>query len=387
MVVSLLLGACGGASTGITDAESIEVRLPPAAVAIAHTSVDLVRTLRYSAPTAARVYAYVMLAAGQAYFAVDTETGRDAAAVDAAADMMARFSSKEYVADAFDVLRRAYQADERTADGLIDDLLAREQADEYDLTLGTTHSVGGGEWSWEPTGLTRMAFQHPGFADLPTFSRSAGECDIPAPDLDVVEAEGRRMLAELDLEKAVSSRVIAWLGGPGSPTPSGLWLLLGATVAANADLDAAATTRLLTAIAVAEHDAAVGAWREKREHDLARPETMWRRWTGTETVLPRETPPHPSYPSGHSTFSGAAASVIRGIHGDTPLALTLQEEIGRPAETYTYPNLDAAVEDVNMSRVLAGFHYPHDTVMGTRLGTCIGDGVVADIDTLLGDGR
>jgi hypothetical protein len=114
---------------------------------------------------------------------------------------------------------------------------------------------------------------------------------------------------------------------------------------------------------------------------------MWRRWTGTETVLPRETPPHPSYPSGHSAFSGAAASVIRGIHGDTPLALTLQEEIGRPAETYTYPNLDAAVEDVNMSRVLAGFHYPHDTVMGTRLGTCIGDGVVTDIDTLLGNGR
>jgi membrane-associated phospholipid phosphatase len=379
-----LVGTACSTTTRPTDAETLEIGLPPVAVSIAHTSVDLVRTLRYSAPTAARVYAYVMLAAGRAH--TINQTDPDGAAIDAAARMMDTFSTKPFVVDAFDVLRRAYHADQGAADGLVAALLDRERGDRYDTTLQSLQPIGKTMWSWQPTGLQRTPFQHPGFADLPLMSPSSGRCDIPAPDLAVIEAEGRRMLLDLDLDEAISPRVIAWLGGPGSPTPSGLWLLLAASVATREGLDDAATMRLLAAVAVAEYDAAIVTWREKREHDLARPETMWQRWTGEEIVLPRETPPHPSYPSGHSTFSGAAAAVLRALHGDTELALTLQEEVGRPAEKYRYPNLAAAVADVNASRVMAGFHYPLDTKMGEQLGDCIGTAVAKDIDTLL-EGR
>jgi len=362
--------------------------------------VDLIRTLRYSAPTAARVYAYVMLAAGRAYTTtVDATTGTtgqtpvrtdeavtaaaSAAAVDAAGDMMLVFSQKPFVTDAFDVLRRAYKAGPNSADGLIEDLLERERADRYEETLQTGHTIRETPWSWQPTGVQRMPFQHPGFGDLPALAATSAKCDIPPPDLTVLEAEGRRMLLEVDLEEAISSPVIAWLGGPGSPTPSGLWLLLAASLATREGLDAETTLRLLTAVAIAGYDGAIAAWREKREHDLARPETMWQRWTGDETILPRETPPHPSYPSGHSVFSGAAAKVLRTLYGDTELALTLQEEAGRPAETYHYQNLAEALTEVNASRVMAGFHYPLDTTTGEQLGGCIGAAVAEEIDTLM----
>lgn len=386
LVACVLLGAtlqgcAAGQPSELRPADSVAPKLPPAASAIATATVEAVRELRFSAPTAARVYAYVMVAAATAYF--DVAEDREAAAVLAASHMMAAFSRKEFVAARFDVLLRAYGASTQVVHPSVAALLDQELNEGYAESVEIGADLQTGEWAWRPTGLQRTPFQHPGFGGLPTFS-SASECDIPPPDLARAEREGKLMLTDLDLERTVSKEVIAWLGGAGSPTPSGLWLLLASSIASREKSDTATTTRLLAGVAVAGYDAGVLAWREKREHNLARPETMWKTWRGEEVILPRETPPHPSYPSGHSTFSGAAAVVIEGFYGDTPLLLSLQEEVGLPAERYEYASISEAVRAVNKSRVDAGFHYPLDVEFGESLGRCAGERALSEIDILIG---
>ena len=62
------------------------------------------------------------------------------------------------------------------------------------------------------------------------------------------------------------------------------------------------------------------------------------------------TPNHPSYPSGHSCVSAAAASVLTAFFPE------------KKAE------LDQGVADAGMSRVFAGIHYPFDISAGQTLG-------------------
>jgi membrane-associated phospholipid phosphatase len=74
------------------------------------------------------------------------------------------------------------------------------------------------------------------------------------------------------------------------------------------------------------------------------------------TVFP--TPPFPSYPSGHSTISSAAAEVFAELFPDV-------------AKTYR----DKAVE-ASVSRVYAGVHYRFDVETGDSLGVKVGAAVV-----------
>jgi membrane-associated phospholipid phosphatase len=64
-------------------------------------------------------------------------------------------------------------------------------------------------------------------------------------------------------------------------------------------------------------------------------------------------PNHPSYPSGHSCVSAAAAEVLKSIF---------------PAKAAT---LDQQVAEAGMSRVFAGIHYRFDVAAGQALGRSV----------------
>ena len=71
-------------------------------------------------------------------------------------------------------------------------------------------------------------------------------------------------------------------------------------------------------------------------------------------TVPVGVPNFPSYSSGHSTFSGAAAQVLSYIF---------------PSETN---NVQGMANQASMSRVYAGIHYPFDCNEGLILGREIG---------------
>jgi len=65
------------------------------------------------------------------------------------------------------------------------------------------------------------------------------------------------------------------------------------------------------------------------------------------------TPRHPSYPSGHSTYSGAASEMLSFFFPD-----------------YT-AELDQMADNTGMARLWAGIHWRSDHVQGMRLGRCV----------------
>jgi len=107
-------------------------------------------------------------------------------------------------------------------------------------------------------------------------------------------------------------------------------------------------------VGVSMYDAFVACWENKYHYWLARPITMD---PTLSTIF--STPPFPSYPSGHSTISTAAAEVMAVLF---------------PEEARKYHDL--AIEASN-SRVWGGVHYRFDIEWGDTLGTRVGKAVVA----------
>lgn len=101
------------------------------------------------------------------------------------------------------------------------------------------------------------------------------------------------------------------------------------------------------------YDAFVACWDAKFSFWLERPVTAD---PAVRTVF--STPPFPSYPSGHSTISSAAAEVFAELFPDAA------------------PAYRARAAEAPVSRVYAGVHYRFDVEAGDSLGARVGRAVV-----------
>ena len=112
--------------------------------------------------------------------------------------------------------------------------------------------------------------------------------------------------------------------------------------------------RALALASAAMTDALIACWDAKFTYWLERPITAD---TTLKTSL--STPPFPSYTSGHSTQSAAAAEVF----------------------AYLFPDMAAyyraKAQEASRSRVLAGIHYRFDIEAGDELGRRVGQATVA----------
>lgn len=147
-------------------------------------------------------------------------------------------------------------------------------------------------------------------------------------------------------EQLLTARKWAYSGG--TPTPPGAWneiaCQLFSEIPRTADSEIR-NARVLAAMNIAMLDAGILCWRAKFTYWLLRPNQADPAITHA-IVLPN----HPSYPSGHSSFSGAAALV---------LAKALPSRAG---------NFQNLAEEASFSRILAGVHYSFDCEQGLILG-------------------
>ena len=116
--------------------------------------------------------------------------------------------------------------------------------------------------------------------------------------------------------------------------------------------------RALALASVAMTDAMVACWDAKFYYWFERPISAD---TTLRTAI--STPPFPSYTSGHSTQSAAAAEVFAYLFPDA-------------AAYYR-----ARANEASRSRVLAGIHYRFDVEAGEELGRRVGQAVVARAQT------
>jgi hypothetical protein len=147
---------------------------------------------------------------------------------------------------------------------------------------------------------------------------------------------------------------ILWNYANGTFTPPGYWNLVTSDLASAYRLDEQATTHAFALAGAAMMDALIGCWESKYFYWTIRP------WQADNAItLTFGAPNHPSYPSGHSCVSAAAATVISYLFPDEAA------------------NVNAQVVDAGLSRMYAGIHYRFDITAGQDLGIAVGQLAIA----------
>jgi membrane-associated phospholipid phosphatase len=124
-----------------------------------------------------------------------------------------------------------------------------------------------------------------------------------------------------------------------------MWNVIALDLLRRAGTDDERALESLAAMNLAMADAGIAAWQIKYATGVARP------WQIDPTLAtPVRVPAFPSYPSGHSAFSWAAASVLGVLH---PQARA---------------DLEAQAAEASISRLYAGIHWRFDMEGGRTLG-------------------
>ncbi len=180
-------------------------------------------------------------------------------------------------------------------------------------------------------------------APPPAFGSAAFQTDLN----EVLTRAQNRTPQELAL-------VFLWDAAPPSPTAIGLWNITAASYVAESHLNDFEATRVFALMHAAIFDAFIGCWDAKYHYWYIRPSQA-----NSAIPLGIGLPNHPSYPSGHSCQSAAAAQVLARFF---PSHAT---------------ELSGLVADAGLSRILAGIHYRFDVTAGQALGRSVADWAIA----------
>lgn len=227
-----------------------------------------------------------------------------------------------------------------------------------------------------------------------------------------------------DREKLIAE---FWEDGPGTAFPPGTWMVFGHFVSARDNHSTDQDAKLFFLLANALFDASIACWDAKLYHDSVRPvravrtlgrlgligtpgvdeqtgETghVIRAWggpgEGTRTILASRfltyqtptldpSPPFPEYPSGHSSFSAAAAEVLRAVTGSDAFGASVRFAPGssrfEPGVTPAAPvelrwaTFTEAADEAGLSRRFGGIHFEQGDIDGRMLGRRVGRAVLA----------
>ncbi|MDX2248348.1 MAG: phosphatase PAP2 family protein [Bacteroidia bacterium] len=215
-------------------------------------------------------------------------------------------------------------------------------------------------WQWDnmespvrPVGLTPL-FGKVKMWNVPTVEE-VRPVPPPAPGSPEFEADVAE-LKEIAENLTNEQRKIAnwWSDGLGTYTPPGHWNRLAKELSIEYKLNPLRTARTFAYMNMAIMDAGISCWDAKYYYHYPRPiQTI----PGFKTIL--GTPNFPSYTSGHSTFSSAAATVLGYIF---------------PQEA---ADCEAWALEAAMSRVYGGIHYRFDAEVGIDQGKKVASYTVA----------
>ncbi len=154
-------------------------------------------------------------------------------------------------------------------------------------------------------------------------------------------------------------------------SPPGHWMNITGIAAQKAKADFNTTVAAYTETAITLFDAFISCWDEKYRSNYIRPETVINKYVSDNWRPYIQTPPFPSYISGHATISGAAAEVMTNWFGDErAFSDTSLLEFG--IKSRTIRSFRAAAKEAALSRMYGGIHFPFDNDEGNKAGIKIG---------------
>ncbi len=185
-----------------------------------------------------------------------------------------------------------------------------------------------------------------------------------------------------------------WADGSGTATPPGHWNRIASEVSMRTSHSLLDNARMFALLNLAMADAGIAAWDAKYSTNLWRPidaireaDTDGNAGTIADTNwLPLlKTPPFPSYVSGHSTFSAAAATVLTSLLGDNIAFATTIDPQNAPSQrpladdkiiTRQFTSFSQVADEAGMSRIYGGIHFAFDNAAGLELGKIVGASVL-----------
>ena len=250
--------------------------------------------------------------------------------------------------------------------------------------------VGTNVGSWVPTPPGFAAWLLPQWATVVPFAmeecaqfRPAGppalDSERWANDFNDVKAFGAAQGSTRTPDQSQIAQF--WADGAGTETPPGHWNHIAQDVAAAVGNTLEENARLFALLNMAMADAAICAWDAKYTYNNWRPVTAIRNadLDGNDLTLSDTnwtsfigTPPFPDYVSGHSTFSGAAATVLALFYGTDEVPFTTGSDF-LPGVTRSFTSFSQAADEAARSRVYGGIHFQFASDDGLTAGMGIGE--------------
>jgi hypothetical protein len=253
---------------------------------------------------------------------------------------------------------------------------------------GNAPLPGAGVWKPTPPGLAPYLL--PGWSEMPLFAmlwtdqfRRRGPPKLKSGEYTKDFKRVKSIGSKVSTTRTADQTQIAffWADGPETATPPGHWNFIAQGVAAQEELSTAENARLFALLNITLADAAIVAWDMKFEYYLWRPITAIRAANLDNNPKTHQdstweplinTPPFPSYVSGHSTFSGSAATLLRRFFGSDKVAFTTSSD-AMPGVFRSFDSFSEAAGEAGQSRIFGGIHFDFDDKDGQQAGKQLAD--------------
>jgi len=221
--------------------------------------------------------------------------------------------------------------------------------------------TGPGYWTRNPPDASGVLapIAGPQFGAMkPYFLTSPGQFHSPLPPAfgsaafvtDLAEVS----TISVNRTPAQLATAVFWNLPPGTISALGYWDALASQYIVDHHLDERGAAHVFALTSAAGMDAIIGCWEAKFSYYYIRPyQVIAFNGISYPITTPIGQPNHPSYPSGHSCVSAAAAEVIKSFF---------------PEHAAT---LDAQVAEAGLSRIIGGIHYRFDITAGQNLGRSV----------------
>jgi len=154
-------------------------------------------------------------------------------------------------------------------------------------------------------------------------------------------------------------------------SPPGHWMNIVGIAARKARADFNSTVAAYAETSIALFDGFISCWKTKFSYNSIRPETVINKYINPDWRPYIQTPPFPSYTSGHSVISAAAAEVMSHYFGDQfAYRDSSLREFG--INDMTFKSFRDAAWEASLSRLYGGIHFRSDIVNGNQEGKQIG---------------
>jgi membrane-associated phospholipid phosphatase len=208
-------------------------------------------------------------------------------------------------------------------------------------------------------------------------ANNAGPIDPPPPPAFSTSAASAFYKAAYEvyttgLHHSAEEKTIAlyWADGSGTFTPPGHNIAIALQMIRNHHLNLYDAATMMAKVGIAENDAGIVCWRAKFNYNLIRPITFIRSYIDPSWTPLIVTPPFPSYTSGHSSFSGAAAAILTNEIGDHVFFID-SSKIAYGFLPRSFNSFRDAAQEAAVSRLYGGIHYAFDNENGFKCGELI----------------